>query len=621
LLLLTLLPMLATIMLVLALDFRARSNAANRKLEQRTRTVIAALDHDIARLTFGASDRALVLDINDRLSAFPFLERLAVFSSDEKTILSYQKDAWSKHPPLSPPPEIGAHISSGHLYISADLGGFATVLAQVNRHSIKDARAAALKSGLALAVLLALVGMVVVTRLQRSVARRLLALEKTANDVVSTRDFSLRAADDEQDELDHIAAALNTLLSTVESTLATLKEREERLHREMSDRLEAESEVRRVEQQLHDAQKMDSMGRLAAGIAHDFNNLLTVIQGQAQLLEAKSPGEGVSVIVDASRRAAELTGQLLSFSKTAAVALQHVNIPTLFEELERLLQQTFPNHITLQFKLEADLWGVYADAGRLQQVLLNLAINAKDAMSEPGTLSISADNQVVEVDGEDRGFVEIVFRDTGHGMSDETIALAMEPFFSTKGSGGTGLGLAVANNIIQGFGGFLHIESTVGQGSSVVVRLPRSISEKQVDPVLKAWHTSPGGSGTILLVDDQDAVRRTTEQILEVVGYRVLAASGAEDALTLWKDHQAEIDLVLTDMIMPKVSGLELVQQLWHDRPTLAVILVSGHAIAADIQEMRKKPHFTFLTKPYDAALLLGAVGTLLSEVLPETEG
>ena len=617
LLLLTLLPMLATIALVMALDYRARSHFAERDLEQRTRAVIAALDHDIARLTYAAPDRSLVLDINDRLAAFPFIERLAIFASDGTATLAYQKPAWSRHPPLAHPTELGAHISRGQLVIASGVGGFATVLVQANRASVAAAKASALLSSFTLALLLALVGMVAVTRLQRTISRRLLSLEHTANDVVRTRDYSLRAEDDKEDELDHIAAALNTLLSTVEATLATLHDREEKLRVEMAERAAAQDNVRRVERQLHDAQKLDSLGRLAGGIAHDFNNLLSVIQGQAELLDAKHPGSGASVIANASQRAAELTGQLLSFSKTAAVELRHVDLHSLFGELERLMTRVIPSHITLHFDLADDLWGVHADAGRLQQVLLNLTINAKDAMPGGGDLFISAANQVSTMEGPDAGFVQIVFRDTGTGMAPETLRQALEPFFSTKGAEGTGLGLAVAHGIIQQFGGTLNLESTVGDGTSVEVRLPWSTTEKRPPLVLDDWHTATKGSGTLLLVDDQEEVRTVTEQILSITGYRVLTAVDAADALTQWDTHKEEISLVITDMVMPKMSGIELIKELRRDRAALAVILISGHAPEARIQGMKEDQNFIFLSKPYRAAILLDAVGSLLE---PEPE-
>ena len=513
--------------------------------------------------------------------------------------------SWAEQPLLTAPQVFGSRIANGQLFVAANAGGFATVIAQVNRSTVITAKAAALKTNLGFAFLLGLVGLTAMTLMQRTITRRLVALEQTANKVVNTQDYTLRAVDLERDELDHIAAALNKLLAEVEQTLKSLGERDERLRQEMLEREEVEKQTRELEQQLHTSQKMDSLGRLAGGIAHDFNNLLAAILGQAEILEEKHPGSGASLIVDVSVRASELTGQLLSFSKSTTIELHYVALKNTLEELESLLALVIPSNINVQLHVPPDIWGVHADEGRLQQILLNLAINAKDSMRQGGSLVLSAENLERKGKYGTQKFVQIKICDTGHGMDPETLRQAMDPFFSTKGVDGTGLGLSVAHGIIQQFGGTLSLTSTINEGTTVLMTLPRSDEPTPQVPVEPHAPPDESGTSTILLVEDQKELRDVTTEMLKRGGYKVLVAPNGGEATAYWNAEHAEFDLVITDMVMAEMSGQELAQRVLKDHPTMPIILVSGYVKDSEITALCEQENVSFLPKPFRAETLL----------------
>ena len=611
LLLTTLIPILAAIAVALVVDYRLRVSTARHDLEEQTRSLVLALDRDVSNLVYSPR-RELALDINQRLKAFPDLERLFVFDASGDVLLAYQRPKWEGAAPLKFPRDLSAHISDGHLLLGMAVGDFATVLAQSNMRSIQAARASSARVSLALAFLLILVGGITVIGLQRAVTRRLLVLEKVAKKVVRTHDYSIRAADDEKDELGNIASAINSLLSTVETNLGILKERESRLVSESKQRALAQDEVRMIERQLQESQKLDSLGRLAGGVAHDFNNLLTVILGQSELILEEHPDSGAGLILDASQRAGELIGQLLSFSKKAAVELRRVDLADILKELERLLARVIPANVIIDINFSPGLWPVEGDPGRLQQVLLNLAINARDSMTGGGKLLIAAQNMAAGDDSKKQDLVQIRVSDNGHGMDTHTLDRALEPFFTTKGEGGSGLGLAVAYGIIQQFGGTLTLESALGQGTVVEIRIPRSTSVQEAEkpqPVLTAGSRA---LGTILLVEDENLVRVTTERALSGAGHRVLSASDGQAALAQWEANHADIDLLVTDTMMPKITGIELARRLRQDREKMPILLISGYTGDESLNEFKDDQNFVFLAKPFRTAALLDSVDQLL---------
>jgi len=608
----TIVPMVVVIGIVLSMDYQNRSEAAQNDLEERTRAVVAALHHDVARMIF-YPDRELSLDITQRLKSFPYIESLHVYKKDGQIVFSYENEGWAGEPAPPIPRTYGTDLSSERLQLSSKVGEFATVFARSDVRSIQSAKSAALRMSLQLGLILVFACGFSAIALQRRVARRLVQLENTAKRVVQTRDYTLRAEDQGSDELGLVARTLNNLLSTVEDNMRTLKEREQRLLSETERRTKAQEEVARVERQLYESQKLESMGRLAGGVAHDFNNLLTVIGNQSEMILEEHPESGADLIADASARAAELTNQLLSLSKKASVDLRSVEVSTLLEEVERLLARVIPSNVTIHLDFDPALWNARADAGRLQQVILNLAINARDAMPDGGVLALSARNLETESGGDQAELVQIRVVDTGYGMSSHTRDRALEPFFTTKGEGGSGLGLAVAYGIVQQFEGTLFIESSEGRGTSVEVRIPRSINDEIKTDVYENRSTSASGSGTILLVEDENMVRIIAERSLVRAGYRVLSASNGEVGLGQWEANRTQINLLVTDMMMPEMNGLQLARKLRRERPELPILMISGYTGDESFEEFMEDPHFSFLAKPYKSADLVDATQCLLT--------
>jgi hypothetical protein len=370
------------------------------------------------------------------------------------------------------------------------------------------------------------------------------------------------------------------------------------------------TEHRDLEERLRDSQKMEALGRLAGGVAHDFNNLLTAMLGYCSLLRIKL-GESqcmpfVREIERSGERAAALTKQLLAFSRKQVLVPQVLDLKTVLGELEMMLRTVVGEDVTLVLELADGLEPVKADRGQIEQVILNLAVNARDAMPGGGTLTIAL--------GADEGAVLLTVSDSGLGMDERTRSRVFEPFFTTKAPGkGTGLGLATVYGIVTQSGGAVDVESEPGEGTRFLVRLP-SCSEALPAERPFEERVDFTGSATILLVEDEEMVRRMTGQILEEQGYRVLAASSAPHALDLVARH-GEVDLVVTDVVMPGMKGPELVSRLLADRPELKVLYVSGYAADSLGLGGILDAETPFLAKPFTANVLARRVREVLSAV------
>ncbi len=383
------------------------------------------------------------------------------------------------------------------------------------------------------------------------------------------------------------------------------------------------TEQRLLEEQLRQSQKMDAIGQLAGGVAHDFNNLLMVIQGNASLaLMAEQPPHEVRAIFQdilaATERASALTGQLLAFSRRQPMQARELDVNVVVAEVGRMLERLIGEHITLrtQFTTEATL--VHADTAMIEQVLLNLAVNARDAMPHGGFLTLST--QIVS--GRDRPggmpleahaevFIRVDVSDTGTGIGAESLPHIFEPFFTTKEVGkGTGLGLATAFGIAQQHGGWLSVDSEVGRGSTFSLFLPRHQSaQASSSPALVSKPALQHGSETILVVEDDATVRSIVLQVLNKHGYRIHQAVSGLSALDMWEKCHGEVDLLLTDMVMPGgVSGHDLAQQLVAKKPTLKVIYTSGYSAEVFRGDFVLPERVAFLRKPYRAEELLAAV-------------
>jgi PAS domain S-box-containing protein len=365
--------------------------------------------------------------------------------------------------------------------------------------------------------------------------------------------------------------------------------RVECIGRDVTARTEAEtksaSERRGLEEQLQQAQKMESIGLLAGGVAHDFNNLLTVIAGYAQMAREEAPEghparESIDEIVQAADRATALTRQLLMFSRRRMTDPKAVSLNELVVNLEKMLRRLIGEDIELTLSPAARDGTTRADEGHLEQVVMNLAVNARDAMSGGGKLSIeTADVDAGEEDGVAPGrYIELRVRDTGAGMTREVRDRIFEPFFTTKEKGkGTGLGLSMVYGIVKQSGGAVSVESEPGRGSTFRVLLPAAEPDAASEEGARASVSDVRGTETILLVEDEEGVRRYVSSVLRNNGYLVLEARNGSEALELAGRHDGAIDLLLSDVVMPEMGGLDLAEQFRAAKPKAAVVLMTGY--------------------------------------------
>jgi two-component system cell cycle sensor histidine kinase/response regulator CckA len=385
------------------------------------------------------------------------------------------------------------------------------------------------------------------------------------------------------------------------------------------ERKRTEDALRQSEEQLRQAQKMEAVGRLAGGIAHDFNNLLTVITSYTDLLlEDLDPGDPIREDVGQIRKAAEgaaaLTRQLLAFSRQQALAPRVLSLKTSIASAEPLLERLIGEDVHLTTSVAPDLGAVKADPGQLEQVIINLAVNARDAMPTGGRLTIEAAN-VDQGEGEGEGgrYVMLVLSDTGIGMDEETKSRIFEPFFTTKAAGkGTGLGLATVYGIVKQSGGFIGVHSELGRGTTFQVYLPRVDEPAETDTAGAALPEPRGGTETVLVVEDEPPVRIVTRQVLERYGYAVLEAPDGETALHLAAKHHGPIHLLLTDVVMPGLSGRQLADQLGRLRPAIKVLYASGYAENALAHHGIPESGISYLRKPFAPETLARRVRDVL---------
>jgi PAS domain S-box-containing protein len=398
---------------------------------------------------------------------------------------------------------------------------------------------------------------------------------------------------------------------------------------EPSDVLEAIAEDiterRLLEDQFRQAQKMEAVGRLAGGIAHDFNNLLMVISGYTEvLLDQLTPGHPLhakaEAIQQASDRATTLTRQLLAFSRKQLLELKVIDVNAIVTDMERLLRPLIGEDIELTTSLAPNIGCTRADAGQLEQVIMNLVVNAKDAMPGGGKISIRTDG--VNLDDSYRPentfnkngpYVMISVSDNGQGMDRETQARIFEPFFTTKEKNkGTGLGLSTVYGIIKQSGGYVFVQSELGRGTIFTIYFPRVDEPSEARGDLPVSLAAAGGTETVLLVEDEDSVRQLVRETLESRGYRVLEAANGQAALTLAASHRNQIHLLITDVIMPGLNGHELVQQLLPARPAIKVLYLSGYAQDAFPTPLAAEAQKAFLQKPFTLQSLARKVREIL---------
>lgn len=386
------------------------------------------------------------------------------------------------------------------------------------------------------------------------------------------------------------------------------------------------SERQRLEDQLRQAQKMEAIGRLAGGVAHDFNNLLTAILGYSQLVlrrldERDTSRAEIEEVVKAGERASSLVSQLLAFSRKQMVAPKVLDINAIVRDLHKLLGRLIGEDIELSIRLSPELHNVKADQGQIEQVMLNLAVNARDAMPQGGSLVIETGNAYLDrrycqehIGVEPGNYTMIAVGDTGCGMDKETLSHIFEPFFTTKDQGkGTGLGLSTVYGMVKQSRGHIWVCSEIGKGTTFKIYLPSS--DEGVESIPASHPVGPlRGSETVLIVEDEEPVRTLVRQVLEMNGYSVLEAANGLEALDIWQRKTGKIELLLTDLVMPKLSGNELAQRLTGLSPTLKVIYMSGYTDRSLITlgVMGNGAHF--LEKPFTPTALARKVRQVLEE-------
>ena len=390
----------------------------------------------------------------------------------------------------------------------------------------------------------------------------------------------------------------------------------------------AEEEKAKLEEQFRQSQKMEGIGRLAGGIAHDFNNMLSVIMGHAEIaLEQTDRSESLHThlteILQAAERSADLTRQLLAFSRKQILTPEVMDLNKVISGIEKMLKRLIGEDIDFIFLPSSDLGRINADRGQMEQVIMNLAINARDAMPKGGkltleTLNVELDEEYAaeHVDVEPGSCIMIAMTDSGCGMDEETSSMIFEPFYTTKESGkGTGLGLSTVYGIVKQSGGHVSVYSEPGKGTTLNIYIPRVESTCSEESIIEKQHTALKGSETILLIEDDDAVRRIVINMLEDSGYTILETSDGKDALRIFREDEGSISLVLSDVVMPGMNGRELVDQIEVLAPGIAVLFMSGYTDNAIQHHGVLEPGTAFIEKPFTKISLMQKIRDLLDRV------
>lgn len=390
------------------------------------------------------------------------------------------------------------------------------------------------------------------------------------------------------------------------------------------------SEKLRLEHQLRLAQRLEAVGQLAGGVAHDFNNLLTIISGYSDLaLSQLNPKDSLrnnlEEILKAANRASSLTNQLLAFSRRQVLKPKVLDLNLIIADLERMMRRLIGENIDVITILKPDLGRVKADPGQIEQVIVNLAVNARDAMPEGGKLIIETSNAELDagyasqhVGTKPGSYVVISVSDAGHGMDAETQAHIFEPFFTTREQGkGTGLGLATVYGIVKQSGGNIWVYSEPGHGTTFKIYLPLLRRREDEAGPLPSPPAPGRGIETVLLVEDEERVRELVKEVLSKQGYTVLTAGNGEEGLAISQREPRRIDLLLTDVVMPRMSGRELAENLARARPPLKVLYMSGYTDNAILQKGMLDPEMKFIQKPFTPEALARKVREVLDEKEP----
>lgn len=381
---------------------------------------------------------------------------------------------------------------------------------------------------------------------------------------------------------------------------------------DVTDRMKAERALRESEENLRQSQKMESIGRLAGGVAHDFNNMLAVIIGQSQLGLRKTPEDSplrhyLDDIITAAKRSGDLTRQLLAFARKQEIEPRKIELNDIIEKTLKMLRRLIGENIDLTWEPGTNLWAVNMDPSQIDQILANLAVNARDAIEDDGKLTMETENVTIGAsyftnhsEGAPGDYVMLAVTDDGRGMETETISHIFEPFFTTKAMGeGTGLGLATVYGIVKQNNGFINVYSELGNGTVFKIYLPRMKENGDQDDDLESTPIVVGGDATILLVEDDESICFTVQLMLEDLGYSVLMARTADEACKLAAENRDAIDVLMTDVVMPKVNGRQLVKKLTPDHPNMKVIYMSGYTANVIANHGLLEDGINFISKPF----------------------
>lgn len=385
------------------------------------------------------------------------------------------------------------------------------------------------------------------------------------------------------------------------------------------------TERKRTEEQLLRAQRIESIGSLAGGIAHDLNNILSPIMMSLEVLRLKYTDEEsqiwLRILHESAERGAGMIRQVLSFARGSEGKRVHLQPQHIIKDFIRILKETFPKSIEVQFDLPKNLWAITGDPTQLYQVLMNLCMNSRDAMPNGGSIIIAAENQSVDEtfarmnpEAHAGDFVRISVTDTGTGIDAKTMSRIFEPFFTTREVGeGTGLGLSMVLTIVKSHGGFVDVHSETGRSTQMSVYLPASRVAGE-NPLRERVGDLPTGHGDlVLVVDDEDSIRQITKSTLETFGYRVLLARDGTEAIAMYVANRADVKVVLTDMMMPFMDGLAMIRALKKLAPSIKIICASGLTDDPKIVEAGRAGVQFFLSKPYTAGRLLKALAEVLA--------